>query len=82
MDYLTSREMRIAGMSIAATVIALTVVEMLGGNWSVNVLRALLAACGLLLVLFAKRLYAVQGKAAEKISVASFADATGEPYGG
>jgi hypothetical protein len=56
MDYLTSREMRIAGMSIAATVIALTVVEMLGGDWSVNVLRALLAACGMSLVLFAERL--------------------------
>jgi hypothetical protein len=56
MDYLTSREMRIAGLSIGATVIALTVVEMLGGDWSENVLQALLAASGLFLVLFAERL--------------------------
>ena len=53
MDFLTSREMRIAGISIATTVVALTVVGMLGGDWSVNVIRTLLAACGLFLVLFA-----------------------------
>jgi hypothetical protein len=64
MDYLTSREMRIAGISIATTVVALTIAGMLGGSWSVNVLRVLLAVCGLFLVLFAKRLYAMQGKAA------------------
>ncbi|HLW91599.1 MAG TPA: hypothetical protein VKS78_09895 [Roseiarcus sp.] len=53
MDFLTLREMRIAGISISATIIALNVAEG-GGSASFSAIRIGLAALGLLLVLFAR----------------------------
>ena len=55
MDYLSIREMRIAGMSIGATLAALLVAET-GGSLSLNIIRAALAVLALAFVLFADRL--------------------------
>ena len=54
MDIFTVREMRIAGIAIATTLVALSVAET-GGQLSLNIIRAALAALGLGLVLFAGR---------------------------
>jgi hypothetical protein len=53
MDGLTQREMRIAGISMSATIIALNVAEG-GGAASFSAIRIGLAVLGLLLVLFAR----------------------------
>jgi hypothetical protein len=55
MDFLTIREMRICGISIATTIVALIVAQT-GGSWSLNFTRAALAGLGLVLVLFAEKL--------------------------
>ena len=55
MDWLTLREMRIAGISIAATVVALSFAET-GGYGSFYTIRIALAALGLGLVLFAGKI--------------------------
>jgi hypothetical protein len=55
MDGFTIREMRIAGISIATTVVALSFGET-GGHSSFNVVRVALAVLGLGLVLWAGRL--------------------------
>jgi hypothetical protein len=55
MDFLTQREMRIAGLSIATTVVALNLSE-LGSHDAFNIIRVALAVLGLSLVLFARRL--------------------------
>jgi len=55
MENLTIREMRIAGVSIAATIAALLVAET-GGAWSLNIIRAALALSALAFVVFADRL--------------------------
>jgi hypothetical protein len=55
MDFLTQREMRIAGLSIAPTVVALNLAE-LGSHEAFNIIRVALAVLGLCLVLFARPL--------------------------
>jgi hypothetical protein len=55
MDGLTIREMRIAGISIATTVIALSFANV-GGQGSLNLIRVLLAVLALALVVCAGRL--------------------------
>jgi pilus assembly protein Flp/PilA len=55
MDWLTLREMRIAGISIATTVIALSFAET-GGQGPFNTIRIMLAALSLGLVLFAGKI--------------------------
>jgi hypothetical protein len=55
MDGLTIREMRIAGISIATTVIALSFAD-IGGHSSFNVIRVLLALLALGLVVCAGQL--------------------------
>jgi hypothetical protein len=52
MDGLTVREMRIAGISIATTVVALSFAQG-GGPWAFHVIRLALAALGLGLVVIA-----------------------------
>jgi hypothetical protein len=52
MDGFTVREMRIAGISIATTVVALSFAQG-GGPWAFHVIRLALAALGLGLVLVA-----------------------------
>ena len=54
MDGLTLREMRIAGLSMSATIVALGVAEG-GGPGSFGVIRIAIAVLGLALVLFARR---------------------------
>jgi hypothetical protein len=55
MDSFTRREMRIAGLSISATIVALGVAET-GGYGAFSAIRIALAVLGLGLVLFAGRL--------------------------
>ena len=55
MDGLTRREMRIAGISIATTLIALSLAG-IGGQGSFNVIRVLLALLALGLVVWAGQL--------------------------
>jgi hypothetical protein len=55
MDGLTIREMRISGISIATTVIALSFANV-GGNGSFNIIRILLSLLALGLVVCAGRL--------------------------
>jgi hypothetical protein len=52
MDGLTVREMRIAGISIATTVMALSFAQT-GGPWAFHVIRLALAALGLGMVVIA-----------------------------
>jgi hypothetical protein len=54
MDGLTLREMRIAGLSMSATIVALGVAEG-GGSASFGAIRIAIALLGLALVLFARR---------------------------